>query len=102
MGIEFTFSFLVLVLLAAILFYLHIKFGNGVVTHITTYPFRLAIVYILVSLIECGALLYDINIHNDGIFDNFVEEWINTNSIKIFYMISELAKIGIIEVFINH
>ena len=63
LGLEFTFSAFVIVLLTNIYLHMCIKYGEIVVNHITTQPYKIAFVYITFSIFQCAYLLFEVNIN---------------------------------------
>lgn len=62
LGFELSFAFIVFVLIVNIGLHLRIKYGDMVITHMTTLPYKIAYVVLIVGLIESLMLLIMRNI----------------------------------------
>lgn len=56
-GLEFSFAAFVLLLLTNTFLHMRIKYGDIVLTHLTTWPYKIAFAFICFSIIQCAYLL---------------------------------------------
>ena len=101
MGFEGSFSLNLVCLLINIVLHTRIKFGDMVVSHITTWPYKVAYVFMFISLLESTIAVCVLNIHFEGDFTKFVESWENNGPFNALIMAFELCKITWIAVFIQ-
>ena len=101
LGFEVSFACYVLILLANIFLHVRIKFGRVVVTHMTTWPYKVAYGFLIVSILQCQYLMYVLNVVFDNDFEDFREDWISHSRIKIIFIFFELTKLGFIIVLLT-
>ena len=92
MALVLTFTLVNLVL------HTRIKFGNMVVSHITTRPYKVAYAFLFLSFTETLIMICIVNIHDEGDFSRFINKWIwdgQFNAVLIAFEISKLTAIWI-------
>ena len=101
MGFEGSFSLNLVCLLINIVLHTRIKFGDMVVSHISTWPYKVAYVFMFISLLESMIVICVLNIHFSGNFLEFVNSWKHNGPFNALIMAFELCKITWIVVFIQ-
>ena len=62
----------------------------------TTWPYKVAYGFLIVSILQCQYLMYMLNVVFDNDFEDFREDWISHSRIKIIFIFFELTKLGFI------
>ena len=78
-----------------------IKYGNMVVTNISTVPYKIAYWFLIIALCQAIMLVYMVNIHFTGVFAKFIDYWINSPTFNAIFMAFECNKIAAILIFLN-
>ena len=100
LGFEQSFAFLAMFLVANTFLHVRIKYGSMVVTHMTTWPYKIIFFFLIVAIIESVMLLILDNIVFAGHFENFLR-FTTTNAIfKLTLVAFEIAKIALVFVFV--
>ena len=75
LGFEEAFACIFAMLLVNVTMHTRLKYGDMVVTHITTRPYKVATVFLVVALLESIFLIYLNNIWADGDFTQILTTW---------------------------
>lgn len=94
LGFEYAFACIVAVLLLNGILHYRIKFGDMLITHMTTLPYKRAYVFIFFALIQNSYLLVLSNIVFKGDFDDLVSHWHDNSLFKCIFACLELCKFG--------
>ena len=92
LSFEQSFAVIVSMLLCATFSYTRVKYGDMVVTHLTTRPYQLALVLLTVALFECIFLLIKANVIYAGNFEGLIAHWVASKTFKVTFMGFETLK----------
>ena len=81
--------------------HMRIKFGSMVVTHITTRPYKIAYVFLILALVQTTSMIFITNIVYKGEFNEVVKFWISSPTFKTVFISFELCKFTWIFIFVN-
>ena len=88
-------------LILNVILHVRIKFGNMVVTHVTTRPYKIAYVFLILALLQTVGMIYLTNIYYDGQFTEVVNLWLDSSVFKVIFVSFELFKFTWIFIFIE-
>ena len=83
LGFEQAFACIVFLLLCAVYLHTRIQYGNMVVTHITTRPYKIAIFFLMTALLESIYLLINVNVTFKGDFHAFRDYLVGDKSQQV-------------------
>ena len=101
LGFELSFAFIVFVLLVNLGLHLRIKYGDMVITHMTTLPYKIAYVVTIVGLIESLMMIIMLNIVFLGDFNQFTTYISDTPFFLLLFSTLEIVKFTAIGTFID-
>ena len=101
LGFEGAFACISCVLILNTILHLRIKYGDMVVTRITTKPYKVIYFYLVFGLIEVSYIIFLINVRFSHNFNAFLKYWFDSWAPIQTIITLELCKLGAICYFIS-
>ena len=77
------------------------RFGNMVVTHTTTNPYKVTYLFLSFALAQCVMFIFTANVTYKGNFNEFIKFWIDNSLYEAVFFTFELCKCTAIMLFLN-
>ena len=100
-GFEKSVSAVIFMLIINLVLHIRIKFGDMVVSHISTNPYKAAYGFLTIALIQSLQFVYLVNIKYENDFTKFVDLWVNNGTYNAIFMAFECCKFAAIIFFLN-